>query len=173
MQVTIESIVERWNSLDRPLFKEKLISPDGCKCAQGDVLSCAGYSDKELRTMTQEKADEEVAKILGISRTHAILLRQINDSEDGCPQLVLSNPTQILGDKSHYILAFWMLLDNLSAAASAVASDAALAAALAAASASNEIQGMDILESYGKQPYFLAFFGLKTWDDVRGLVTHD
>ena len=40
--------------------------------------------------------------------------------------------------------------------------------------ASSEIQGMDILERDGKQPYFLAFFGLDTWDKVRVLgVGHE
>ena len=39
------------------------------------------------------------------------------------------------------------------------------------AGASWEIQGMDKLEADGREPYFLAFFGLKTWADVRALVT--
>jgi len=26
------------------------------------------------------------------------------------------------------------------------------------------------LEKEGREPYFLAFFGLKTWDDVRALI---
>jgi hypothetical protein len=29
---------------------------------------------------------------------------------------------------------------------------------------------MDKLEADGREPYFLAFFGLKTWDEVRVLA---
>jgi hypothetical protein len=28
---------------------------------------------------------------------------------------------------------------------------------------------MDLLERDGRKPYFLAFFGFETWDDVRAL----
>jgi hypothetical protein len=202
MGVTIANIVERWSGLEQPLFKGQLIDAEGCKCAQGDVLSCAGWTDQQLRELTQGKADVEVAKVLGISRTHAILLRHVNDKVGGAPQLVLSHPEQILGEKAPLLLAFWLYMDAMpdaawdaawaaawdaaAAAARAAAWDAAAAAARAAAraaagaaawavaaNASTEIQGMDILERDGKQPYFLAFFRLKTWDDVRALVPQD
>jgi hypothetical protein len=196
--VSIETMVERWSGLERPLFKDKLIDTDGCKCAQGDVLFCAGFTDEQLRQMTQDKADKEVASILAISRTHAVLLRNVNDKVGGAPQLVLSDPAQVIGNKAPYLLAFWLYLDGISAAAwaaawaaagaaaraaaRAAAGDAARAAAWAAARAaagdaawaaaraSSEIQGMDQLENSGRQPYFLALFGFKTWDDVRALV---
>ena len=218
MEITISSIVKRWSGLERPLFKGKLIDTDGCKCAQGDVLSCAGFSDDELRRMAQSKADVETARILEISMAHSILLRSVNDKAGGAPQIVLSNPEQILGEKAPLLLAFWLYLDGLSAAAraaawaaaraaawdaawdaaGAAAGDAARdaawaaawaaagaaawaaawaaagaaagAAARAAAGASSEIQGMDKLEADGRQPYFLAFFGIKTWDEVRALI---
>ena len=125
MNVTIANIVERWSGLERPLFKGKLIDIDGCKCAQGDVLFCAGYSDEDLRRMEQSKADKETARILGISRTHAVLLRHVNDNQGGCPQLVLSHPEQIIGNKAPILLAFWLYLDNLSDAAAAAAVGAA------------------------------------------------
>jgi hypothetical protein len=95
--VTIEKMVERWSGLERPLFKGKLIDPDGCKCAQGDVLSCAGWTDEQLRSLVQENADREVAKILGISKTHSVWLRVVNDSVGGAPQVVLSNPEELVG----------------------------------------------------------------------------
>lgn len=57
MEVTIESMVNRWSGLERPLFRGKLIDKDGCKCAQGDVLACAGYTDEQLRNLEQLKAD--------------------------------------------------------------------------------------------------------------------
>jgi hypothetical protein len=214
MGVTIANIVERWSGLERPLFKGQLIDAEGCKCAQGDVLSCAGWTDQQLRELTQGTADVEVAKVLGISRAHAILLRHVNDKVGGAPQLVLSHPEQILGEKAPLLLAFWLYMDAMPDAARAAAWDAARAAAWgaawaaaraaaraaawdaawdaaraaaraaawaaawdtawdAAANASTEIQGMDILERDGKQPYFLAFFRLKTWDDVRALVPQD
>jgi hypothetical protein len=128
MSVSIESMVKRWSGLDRPLFKGKLINDDGCKCAQGDVLSCAGFTDDQLRSMTQDKADGEVAAILGISRTHAVLLRNVNDKVGGAPQLVLSDPAQVVGSKAPYLLAFWLHLDGLSDAAGDAARDAARAA---------------------------------------------
>jgi hypothetical protein len=218
--VTIDTMLERWSGLERPLFKGKLIDAEGCKCAQGDVLFCAGFTDAQLRNMEQSKADRETATILGISRTHAVLLRNVNDKSRGCPQLVLSHPEQIIGDKAPILLAFWLYLDNMSDAGLAAARDAgrdaaravardaawaaawaagcaaaawaaawdaawdaarlvardagcaaaAWAAAWAAAGASTEIQGMDKLEADGREPYFLAFFGLKTWDEVRVLA---
>jgi len=214
MSVTIETMVQRWSGLERPLFKGKLIDRDGCKCAQGDVLSCAGFTDHQLRAMTQNKADKEVAAILGISRTHAVLLRNVNDKVGGAPQLVLSDPAQVIGDQAPLLLAFWLHLDGLSDAARDAARgaawdaargaawgaawdaardaawaaawdaawdaargaawdaawDAAWAAARDAAWASSEIQGIVQLEKEGREPYFLAFFGLKTWDDVRALI---
>jgi hypothetical protein len=231
--IAIETIVSRWSGLERPLFKGKLIDSDGCKCAQGDVLSCVGFSDEQLYKMEQRDADIETAKALGISVTHSVLLRSVNDKVDGAPQIVLTNPEQVLGDKAPYLLAFWLYLDQMSvaardaagdaasadlasadlahsaaagaawdaagaawdaawAAAGAAARDAAWAAAWdvagaaagaagaawdaawaaagAAARSSSEIQSMDKLEADGRQPYFLAFFGLKTWDAVRNLV---
>ena len=198
-EVTIANIVERWSGLERPLFKGKLIDSDGCKCAQGDALFCAGYTDKQLRAMDQRKADLETARILGISVTHSILLRSVNDKQGGCPQLVLTNPEQIIGHKAPLLLAFWFHLDNMSddardaagddagdaawyaardaawyAAWYAAGDDARYAARYAAwdsraARAASEIQGMDILERDGRQPYFLAFFGFDTWDKVKAL----
>jgi hypothetical protein len=204
--VTIQTMVDRWSSSDRPLFKGKLIDPDGCKCAQGDVLFCSGYTDEQLRKMKQSKADRATAEILGISVTHSVLLRQVNDSKTGSPQVVLTHPEQILGDKAALVLVFWLYLDGLSSAAGdaareaagdaareaagaaawaagAAAREAATTAAWAAATtaawaagaedmawASNEIQGMDLLIEQGRAPYFLAFFGLDTWDKVRGLI---
>ena len=235
MEVTIATMVARWSSSERPLFKGKLIDEDGCKCAQGDVLSCAGYTDKQLRRYAdgkdggQASADAETARVLGISRIHAVLLRQVNDAVGGAPQLVLTNPEQILGDKASLLLAFWKYLDGFEAevalnyhvralalaalAATAAAGNAELivsaaaqsaagldahsnagfivsvaaqsAAGLAAhsnaglaanvdcvfaAGASFEIQGMDKLESDGRQPYYLAIYGFDTWDKVRALA---
>ena len=85
MNISTETCIARWSDpAARPLFKGKLIDEDGCCCAQGDVLRLSGRTDQELRNMAQSTADAEVAKLLGISRGHAILLRIINDKKDGC-----------------------------------------------------------------------------------------
>jgi hypothetical protein len=156
--------------------------------------------------MAQSKADTETARILGISRTHSVLLRKVDDSQGGCPQLVLSRPEEVLGAKATILLAFWLYIDSMTAAAWSAAGEAAGEAALdaawsaawnaawsaawnaawsaawnaawsaageaagSAALASSEIQGMDLLEAQGRQPYFLAVFGFDTWDKVRALV---
>jgi len=146
--ITPDSMVQRWTDPKaRPLFKGSLIDDDGCKCAQGDVLACAGWTDDQLRELSQNNADMEVAKVLGISTAHAILLRGVNDKKDGCPQDVLAAPEKILGDQAGKLLAFWLHLDRMTcddwekvaaswdsagAAARAAAGDAARAAAEAA-----------------------------------------
>ena len=140
MTITPEFMVQRWTDpKSRPLFKGSLIDETGCKCAQGDVLACSGWTDEQLRAMTQDSADSEVAKILGISRAHAVLLRQVNDAKDGCPQEVLSNPEKVLGDQADKVLSFWLRLDGLTSeqwdAAGAAARDAAWDAAWDAARA--------------------------------------
>ncbi len=113
MEVTIESMCQRWRSSERPLFKGALIDSEGCCCAQGDVLRCSGFEDRQIRETNQMAADKAVAKILGISTTHSILLRQQNDKSDGCPQDVLSAPEKILGSEAQRILAFWKRLDAM------------------------------------------------------------
>ena len=113
--ITPESMVQRWTDPKaRPLFRGSLIDDDGCKCAQGDVLACAGWTDDQLRGLSQDKADMEVAKVLGISTAHAVLLRRVNDKKDGCPQDVLTAPEKILGDQAGKLLTFWLHLDRMT-----------------------------------------------------------
>ena len=64
--------------------------------------------------MAQSTADAEVAKLLGISRGHAILLRIINDKKDGCPQDVLAAPEKVLGPHTNLVLAFFRHIDQSS-----------------------------------------------------------
>lgn len=117
--ITIEIIVARWSDpARRPLFKGSLIHMDGdtvCRCAQGDILHLAGWSDWQLADTPQPKADAEVAALLGISRAHSILLRHVNDRADGCPQDVLAAPEKILGQHAQLVLAFWRHMDTLTA----------------------------------------------------------
>ena len=108
-----------------------------------------GYTEEDLRNTEQEKADREVAKLLGISVAHSVLLRKINDSQDGAPSDVLTNPEKYLGPNYQKVLEFWFKIDslsteqwkvvadryhNLDSSAGNAASDAAGAAARAAAS---------------------------------------
>jgi hypothetical protein len=145
MNEVIESAVSRWTDPERrPLFKGSLVDETGCMCAQGDILHHElGWSIEKLRATEQAAADQEVAKALGISIGHAILLRNINDQADGAPQTVLTEPAKVLGDQAHIVLAFWWHMDQMTAeqwdaawdAARAAARDAARAAARDAARA--------------------------------------
>jgi len=86
-------------------------------CAQGQVLHFLdGVPAEGLRDYSQTKADKRVAQILGISRAHSILLRIVNDKQDGAPACVIRNPEQVLGDQAFVVLAFWRHLDRMAAA---------------------------------------------------------
>jgi hypothetical protein len=143
---TISEILARWDAGDGKPYKGNLIDWDAyneggdtlsCMCAQGQVLSLVGgWSPAELRDAAQTKADRETAKLLNISRGHAILLRNINDKQDGAPSIVLTDPAKVLGDQWSKLLDMWWLFDNYTAdqwRKVAAAWDAAWAAAGAAA----------------------------------------
>ena len=132
-------LVERWNGPNgRPLFG-KLIDMDkqpdapDCMCAQGWALFDSGMPLDEIAKIDQSKADLEVAKRLGISRTHAVLLRNINDSRPDSPSVVLTDPAAVIGEQSDTILAFWTHIDTMDSAAWAAARSAASASIWAAA----------------------------------------
>jgi hypothetical protein len=112
----INTIVARWNDPNRrPLFKGNLIDKDDCMCAQGDILhNECGWSFEKLKSVEQKEADSEIAKALGISVAHAVLLRQINDKADGAPGIVITNPELFLGDQSFRILKFWHHIDRMT-----------------------------------------------------------
>ena len=165
-QVNVETVVARWtNSETRPKFwKGKLIGGTGtpedpiCRCAQGDVLHFAGWSDEELRSIEQLKADAAVAKMLGISIAHSILLRNVNDQKDDCPEDVLRAPEKILGPKAQSVLAFWRHLDRMTHDDWRAVMERR-DAAWDAAGAGSEIQGADLMRERGKPFFFLPLFG--------------
>jgi len=138
---TLAQIIDRWNSGEGKPYKGSLIDYGayeadkdsiGCMCAQGQVLHLlGGWEPERLRKTEQVKADEATAKLLNISVAHAILLRNTNDSIDGAPAIVLTNPEKVLGDQAHIVLAFWLHMDRMTAKEW----DAAWAAAWAAAGA--------------------------------------
>ena len=141
MAMQLEELLARWPT-NIP-FKGELIDNDGCMCAQGQVLHyIGGMTPDDLRHIEQADADRQTARLLGISRAHAVLLRRVNDSMPGAPTCVLTEPEKVLGDQAQRILAFWRYLDRMTvddwfkgAAARAAAWDAAWAAAGAAARA--------------------------------------
>src|SRR5690606_11678267 len=113
--LTPEYFVTRWSDpQSRPLIKFKLIDETGCCCAQSDVLRCAGYSDQQLRDITQKAADREVARLLGITIAESVLIRVINDSEDGCPQDVFVAPEKVLGPHHRLWTAFARHIDQMT-----------------------------------------------------------
>jgi hypothetical protein len=146
---TLAELLERWDSPEGHPYKGSLIdwsayeaNPDsiGCMCAQGQALHLlAGWSPQKLKDTEQAEADRAAAKLLNISRGHAILLRGVNDSVDGAPAIVLTHPEKVIGDQAGKILDFWHYLDSMTAeqwdAAWAAARAAARAAAWAAARA--------------------------------------
>jgi hypothetical protein len=130
---TIEELLDYWPG-NIP-FKGKLVSSDGsCMCAQGQALHFLGnLTANQLRNITQYDADKRVAKLFGISVSHSVLLRIVNDSQKGAPSSVIRNPEQVLGDQAQIVLAFWRHLDRMTPASWA-ASWAASGAASRAAS---------------------------------------
>lgn len=125
---TLENIIARWNANEGKPYKGKLIDwsvydgdgkepPEniGCMCAQGQILHLlGGWTPRKLSDVAQKEADRETAKLLNISVAHAILLRKVNESVDGAPAIVLTNPEKILGDQAHIILAFWKHIDRMT-----------------------------------------------------------
>jgi len=119
MAATLKSMRDRWSDpTARPLFKGRLIDSDGCCCAQGDVLRVCGWTDYQLRLSTQLDADKAVAASLLISLSHSVLLRVVNDNENGCPQDVLDvdgpGIVRFLGPDAKLVLAFWHHLDSMT-----------------------------------------------------------
>lgn len=142
---TLTDLIARWDSGDGKPYKGQLIdwdayqsNPDSisCFCAQGQVLhQIGGWSPDRLRDTKQEEADRETAKLLNISRAHAILLRNVNDGVDGAPSIVLTDPGKVLGGEWSKLLDFWWHIDQMTAKDWFAARAAARAAAWTAASA--------------------------------------
>ena len=184
MTLTLEQIIDRWNSGEGKPYKGSLIDWDsydgdgieppenmGCMCAQGQVLHLiGGWEPRRIADTEQAKADEETAKLLNISRAHAILLRSINDKQDGAPAIVLTNPEKVLGDQAHIVLAFWLHIDRMIDKDWAAARAAAGAAAwVAAGYACCEIQGARLLRERKQPFFFLPMFGFDSPEGIPPL----
>jgi hypothetical protein len=191
---TIDELLDYWPG-NIP-FKKKLVNDDGsCMCAQGQALHfLGGLTVDELRDINQRDADLQVAKLFGISLAHSILLRNINDTQDGAPTCVIRNPEQVLGDQAQTVLAFWRHLDRMTpadteaawaaaravflpwtaakAAAKAAAGEAAGEAAgdvslpWTAVGATHEIQGAAVIRANNQPFAFLPLFGFSDPESV-------
>ena len=185
---TIDELLNYWPG-NIP-FKNKLVSNDGtCMDAQGQALHfLGGLTVDELRNIDQGDADLQVAKLFGISLAHSILLRNINDTQDGAPTCVIRNPEQVLGDQAQTVLAFWRHLDRMTPAdkeavreaaravslsrkaageaARALAGAAAGAAAREASGATSEIQGAAVIRANNQPFVFLPLFGFSDPESV-------
>ena len=175
---TVEELLDYWPG--NVPFKGSLVSENGsCMCAQGQALHFLdNMSADDLRNLEQPKADKRIAELFGISRAHAVLLRLVNDRQDGAPAVVIRDPAQVIGDQAHVVLAFWRHLDRMSpddwitlasaeasaeasawASAWASARDSAWASARVSAWATNEIQGAAVMRAKGLPFFFLPLFG--------------
>jgi hypothetical protein len=187
---TIDELLDYWPG-NIP-FKKKLVSDDGtCMCAQGQALHfLGGLTVDELRDIDQRDADLQVAKLFGISLAHSILLRNINDTQDGAPTCVIRNPEQVLGDQAQTVLAFWRHLDRMTPADKEAVREAARAVSLSwkaageAASglgsgrqrpgqrpgkrpgATSEIQGAAVIRANNQPFAFLPLFGFSDPESV-------
>jgi hypothetical protein len=135
----LAELIARWDTDEGKPYKGGLIDWDayqsdadniGCMCAQGQVLHLvAGWTPDRLRDVAQEEADAETAKLLNISRAHAVLLRTINDKTDGAPAIVLTDPGKVIGDQWSKLLDFWWHIDGMTGHQWTAAGDEARAAA--------------------------------------------
>jgi len=121
---TITELLAEWDSGIGKPYKGNLINKDAytknpndisCMCAQGQALyRLGGWSAKKLMSAKQVEADKAVADIFGISCAHSALLRIVNDSVDGAPSIVITNPAAVLGEQADVLLAFWRHLDRMT-----------------------------------------------------------
>lgn len=116
----VAELIGRWDTGEGKPYKGRLFDfgsydgdgepPLSCMCAQGQVLHvAAGHEPEWFRDRDQAAADLEVANLLNISRAHSILLRNINDRQDGAPSITLTDPEKVLGSQWSKLLDFWWM----------------------------------------------------------------
>jgi hypothetical protein len=182
--MNIQPLIDRWQTDKGKPYKGTLIDMDaynadpsnpGCMCAQGQVLHYAGWEAYSLDNFRQDDADSEVAKLLNISISHAVLLRIVNDRADGAPAVVLTDPGAVLGDQWSKVLDFWWHLDTLTGAAwkaawvaawEAAGEAAGEAAWEAAGEAAWEATSHAALQAVGKDAWLVAgeASAVTTWE---------
>lgn len=170
----LNELIARWNTDEGKPYKGSLIDMDnyqdgnlGCMCAQGQVLhEVGGWTAEMLSSTAQVDADEATAKLLNISRAHAVLLRNTNDKIDGAPAIVLTDPAKVIGDQWSKLLDFWWHMDTPTTDDWRKVAAARAAAGDAAGDASSEIQGAEIFKRDGRAFFFLPLFGFATLDEI-------
>lgn len=122
--ITPNEMFALWDSNDSKCYKGGLIdwgayqaNPDdiGCMSAQGQVLTLIGeWPPKRLYEARNDQylINRAVAEVLNISLAHSILLRNINNTIKGAPSIVLTDPSQLLGDQWSKLLDFWWAFDE-------------------------------------------------------------
>lgn len=125
-QLVIQSLSEKWSKEGIP-HKGSSFGTNCSPCAQtAAVMEANKVSFSEImnlfpsphvffssRQIDTKSLDIIAAKSLGISVTHSILLRVVNDYVSGSPSAVLSNPEEILGPNWQKVLDFWHYVDSL------------------------------------------------------------
>ena len=174
--MNIQPLIDRWQTDKGKPYNGTLIDMDaynadpsdpGCMCAQGQVLHYAGWDAFGLDNFPQHEADSEVARLLNISISHAILLRIVNDRADGAPAVVLTDPGAVLGDHWSKVLDFWWYLDSVTGAEWEVAGEDAWEVAQAAAlEVALEFLGTEIMRRDGKSFRLWPIFGFASPDDI-------
>lgn len=203
----IKELIKLWNTDEGKPFKGGLINMHsweqtqslGCMCAQGQILNqISEFSPVELYAMFQNEADRIVADELNISRIHSVLLRVINDQEEGAPATVLTNPEKVLGSQYEKILYFWNFIEtnnmkqyhliysttdyNYSVVAAGrkhpayIAtldmtsnSDTMVQIRSMICGAVNEIVAVETYQKEGREFFFLPQFGFDTPEDIPNL----
>lgn len=105
----------------RPTLSHFLCDEHNCMCAQGAILHhMSRVSCVRLREMDQHVADKKVARKLGISMFHSILIRKVNDSKDGCPEDAIRGEIdpeagiRVVGPQAAEMFAWGRRLDRLT-----------------------------------------------------------
>jgi hypothetical protein len=138
----IQTLLARWAEPGLTLGKGKLVDDSGCMCAMGDALHhCGGWGVQKLRNASQDAADKAAAELLGISITHAVLLRYVNDW-GGSPSDVFARPERVLGNEAQIVLAFWRHVDAMTAGQWAARADEWRVARVAARAAARDAAGV-------------------------------
>jgi hypothetical protein len=164
----IAELLERWQTDKGKPYKGRLIDrsayeadPDniGCMCAQGQALHLlGGWTPERLSRAEQFEADCATAKLFNIGRSHAVLLRVVNDRADGAPDVVLTDPGKVLGDQWSKLLDFWWYLGEMPPRDRLTARDAARqVAGQAARRAATDAAGRAATDAAGQAAWDAAW----------------
>jgi hypothetical protein len=124
----VNQLYKKWSDPEKRPAKGAAVVDECSPCAQTEALmtyaNCDVKGVKDLLDKAYLKSlhknegrysqDHEVAKALGISDIHSVLLRRFNDFSSENPAIVLKHPKKVLGKNYKKVLNFWNFLDTLS-----------------------------------------------------------